>query len=55
MLGESNQKPYNIMLKNVVQTMIKIVIKITNDLEWLSFLESAVTYARLHQTHVLNA
>jgi len=33
MLGESNQKPYNIMLKNVVQTMIKIVIKITNDLE----------------------
>ena len=39
MLGESNHKPYNITLKNVVQTMIKIVIEITNDLEWLSFLE----------------
>ena len=39
MLGVSNQKPYNITLKNVVQTLIKIVIEITNDLEWLSFLE----------------
>jgi len=39
MLGESNQKPYNITLKNVVQTMIKIVIEIINDFEWLSFLE----------------
>ena len=39
MLGESNQKPYNITLKNLVQTMIKIVIEITNDLERLSFLE----------------
>jgi len=39
MLGESNQKPYNITLKNVVQTMIKIVIEFTNDSEWLSFLE----------------
>jgi len=39
MLGESNQKPYNITLKNVVQTMIKIVIEITNDFEWLSFLK----------------
>jgi len=39
MLGESNQKPYNIELKNVVQTMIKIVIEITNDPEWLSLLE----------------
>jgi len=39
MLGESNQKPYNTTLKNVVQTMIKIVIEIINDFEWLSFLE----------------
>jgi len=31
MLGESNQKSYNITLKNVVQTMIKIVIETTND------------------------
>jgi len=38
MLGESNQKSYNITLKNVVQTMIKIVIEITNDSEWLSLL-----------------
>jgi len=33
MLGESNQKFYNIILKNLVQTMIKIVIEITNDAE----------------------
>jgi len=33
MLGESKQKSYNIALKNVVQTMIKIVIEITNDSE----------------------
>jgi len=39
MLGESKQKSYNIALKNVVQTMIKIVIEITNDSEWLSLLE----------------
>jgi len=39
MLGESNQKPYNITLKNVVQTVIKIVVEFTYDLEWLSFLE----------------
>jgi len=30
MLGESNQKSYNITLKNVVQTMIKIVTDFTN-------------------------
>ena len=39
MLGESNQKSYNIALKNVVRTMIEIVIEITNDSEWLSLLE----------------
>jgi len=39
MLGESNQKSYNIALKNVVQTMIKIVNEITNDSEWISPLE----------------
>jgi len=39
MLGESNQKSYNITLKNVVQTMIKIVTDVTNDSEWLSLLE----------------
>jgi len=39
MLGESNQKFYNIILKNLVQTMIKIVIEITNDAEWFSLLE----------------
>jgi len=39
MLGENKQKPYNITQKNAVQTMIKIVIEITNDSEWLSFLE----------------
>jgi len=39
MLGESNQKSHNITLKNVVQTMIKIVIEITNESEWLSLLE----------------
>ena len=33
LLGESNQKSYNIALKNVVQTMIKTVIEITNDSE----------------------
>jgi len=30
MLGESNQKSYNITLKNVVLTMIKIVTDFTN-------------------------
>jgi len=39
MLGESNQKSYNITLKNVVQTMIKIVTDFTNDSEWLSLLK----------------
>ena len=38
-LGESNKKTYNIVLKNVVQTMIKIVVEITKDSEWLSLLE----------------
>jgi len=40
MLGESKPKPYNITLKNVVQTMVKTVIEITNDLERLSFLKT---------------
>jgi len=39
MLGESNKKTYNIVLKNVVQTMIKIIVEITKDSEWLSLLE----------------
>jgi len=33
MLGESNKKTYNIVLKNVVQTMIKIIVEITKDSE----------------------
>jgi len=28
-LGESNKKTYNIVLKNLVQTMIRIVVEIT--------------------------
>jgi len=33
MLRESSQNPYNIVLKNVVKTMIKIAIEITNDFD----------------------
>ena len=39
MLRESSQNPYNIVLKNVVKTMIKIAIEITNDFDCLQFLE----------------
>jgi len=38
MLGESNQKSYNITLKNVVQTTIKIVTYFTKDSKWLPLL-----------------
>ena len=38
-LGESNKKTYNIVLKNLVQTMIRIVVEITKYSEWLSLLE----------------